>query len=496
MKKIFVKKMIIALAITTCLIIPAAAKSNYNEDFDPLVDIEVTVEIQKIRAFDKVEKQLSVIPFIALFPPREYVDEDSDPDFYVKVIIEGEEFTSNTWHETKYIYSPDFTATLNVPDDQEFVDITIQLWDSNANDNIKRNIGTKSEDSLCDIGGNANQDVNITYSIKTGHWTGEDQINDPSGYGRLNGCDDGTIYKRDKDCELWFNVYQNDYDGDGVPYWTEVNDYGTDPETDNTGEDSDNDDVPFEWEWKWGYDPLSPESHSYLDPDGDSIDNYEEYLTSQWFSDPFRKDFFIELDQMEEGPNGETSIFPEVSKELLYTAWDRQNIVYHLDDGKWEGTASNWINFDSTTTRQELNNIYNQNFDRYGWRRGVFHYGVLIYHYDGVYGHRFGDNRFQISSKGLDNQASNPSYWLDRNEVYAGAYMHETGHTLDFWPIPGHSSRSSSPLKIGWWLTMNYRSCMSYGYIFYTVDYSDGSRPPPDYDDWERMDLSAFEDEW
>ena len=135
-------------------------------------------------------------------------------------------------------------------------------------------------------------------------------------------------------------------------------------------------------------------------------------------------------------------------------------------------------------------------FDRDGWRRGVFHYSVLIYNCDRIYGHCFGSNRFQISSKGLDNQASNPSYWLDRNEVYAGAHMHETGHTLDFWPIPGHSSSSSSPLKIGWWLTMSYRSCMSYGYIFYTVDYSDGSRRSPDYDDWERMDLSAFEDEW
>lgn len=484
MKKIFFKRMVLTLLITSCLIIPVTANSIKFDDFDPLVDIEVAVEIQKIRAFDKVEKQLSLLPFIALFPPREYVDKDSDPDFYVKVIIEGEEFTSNTWQDTKYIYSPDFTTTLNVPDDQEFVDITIQLWDWN-----------EEGDVLCDIG-DENQDVDITYSIKTGHWIGEDQINDPSGYGRLNGCDDGTIYERDKDCELWFNVYQNDYDNDGIPYWTEVNVYGTDPETDNTGEDNDNDDVPIEWEWKWDYDPLTAENHNILDPDADSIDNLEEFLTSQWFSDPFRKDFFIELDQMKDGPNGEKSVFPEESKELLYTAWDRQNLVYHLDDGKWEGTASNSINFDETTTRQELNFIYYQNFmnDGNGWRRGVFHYGVLIYNYDGIYGHCFGPNRFQISSTGLDRQGASP--FMDRNEVYAGAHMHETGHTLNFWPIPGHNSFSAFPWKLGYWINYNYKSCMSYGYIFYTVDYSDGSRPLPDLDDWERMDLTHFEEEW
>ncbi|GAI17144.1 unnamed protein product, partial [marine sediment metagenome] len=308
-------------------------------------------------------------------------------------------------------------------------------------------------------------------------------------------CDDGSIYIRDLDCELWFNVFQNDYDNDGIPYWTEVNIYGTDPEIDNSGEDSDNDDVPIEWEWKWEYDPFYPENHEDLDPDGDSIDNVEEYLTSQWYSDPFRKDFFIELDQMEEGPQGETSLLPEASKELLYTAYDRQNLVYHLDDGSWEGSGSDMIPFDETTEQGELNYIYQQYFlQGENWRRGVFHYGVLIYHYESIYGHAFGSNRFQISSNGLENKAQSPL--LERDEVYASAYMHETGHTLGFWPIPGHNQWSGTPLQIGWWISRPYKSCMNYGYIFYTIDYSDGSRLFRDYDDWSRMDLTYFESQW
>ncbi len=143
-----------------------------NEDFDPLIDIEVTVEIQTIRAFDKQERQLH---------KREYIDFIGDPDLYVKIIINDEEFISDIWQDTKYIYDTPFSATLNVPDDQEFVDVTIQLWDWNSNG-----------DKLCDIG-NENEDVNLIYNIKTGHWTGDDKIGDPSGYGRLNGCDDGSI---------------------------------------------------------------------------------------------------------------------------------------------------------------------------------------------------------------------------------------------------------------------------------------------------------------
>ena len=449
-------------------------------DFDPLVDLEVTVEIQKIRAFDKHDVQLRV---------KEYVDSDSDPDFYVKVIINDEEFISETWNDTKYIYTPEFAPTLNIPDDEAYVDIEIQLWDAYDGSG-------SGDDKLCDISGDVDgYDVELTYSIKTGHWFGDDSIEDASGYGRLNGCDDGSIYQRDRDCELWFTIYQNDYDFDTIPYWVEEYEYGTDPEIDNTGDDADADGIPIEWEWRWDYDPFTWQNHTRLDPDGDGLNNIEENQTAPWFSDPFRKDLFLELDMMEQ------CYFPEAAKELLYTAYDRQNVVYHLDDGSWEGSGYEIIPFDELTDvsgeTDELDQIYQDYFvhgDENNWRLGVFHYGVIIYQSSEVNGNAFGSNRFQVSSNGMEEKAEHPL--LDRDVVYASAYMHETGHTLGFWPIPGHNRFSKYPWQLGWWLNRPYISCMNYGYMYKMVDYSDGSRLFHDYDDWERMDLTYFESSW
>ena len=476
-------KSIIFIILISFFIVSSAAgievktkkQTSYLSDLDPLVDVEVTVEIQKIRAFDKYDQQVR---------SEEYIDLDSDPDFYIKIIINDQEFESDIWHDTKYIYDTQFSATLDVPDDEEFVTVEIQLWDWNSDGDV-----------LCDIG-DENDDVKLTYSIKTGHWTGDDHLEDPSGYGRLNGCDDGSIYKQERDCELWFDIYQNDFDDDGIPYWTEVNTYGTDPEVENSG-DPDEDGIPVAWEWKWNYDPFAWEDHENIDPEKDSINNLEEYLTSEQFSDPFRKDLFVELDQMEESPEGEISLLPEGAKELLYTAYNRQNVVYHLDDGSWDESGSDMIPFYDQINRNGLDDIY-QNYFLHGneenWRKGVFHYGVVVYSTTSAAGYVFRANAFQISSAGHEKKASEPL--LDRDTVYASAYMHETGHTLGFWPVPGHTRNSMYPWQLGWWLNRPYKSCMNYGYMYYTVDYSDGSRLIKDYDDWSRMRLDSFEQGW
>ena len=120
------------------------------------------------------------------------------------------------WENTKIVTNPEWAVTLNVPNEEEFVDIKIQLWDWNPGVN-----------KICDISGDSEGyldsfDVELTYSIKTGHWWEDDYayyepaMFDPSGYGRLNGCDDNSIYENDRDCELWFDIYQNDYE-DGIP---------------------------------------------------------------------------------------------------------------------------------------------------------------------------------------------------------------------------------------------------------------------------------------
>jgi len=128
-------------------------------DLDPQVDLAVTVEINQIRSLEKTDLGLKPIDKIDLF---------SDPDFYVKVIFDNEEFTSPIWTDTKYVYDPQWSATCNVPDDVEWVNITIQLWDEEP-----------TGDRLCDISDNYGNfdetfDVELQYNLKTGHWTGDD----------------------------------------------------------------------------------------------------------------------------------------------------------------------------------------------------------------------------------------------------------------------------------------------------------------------------------
>jgi len=482
-----------------------------NDDLDPLVDIMVTIDINTIRILEKTN--------FGLFPINK-IDLISDPDFFVKIIVNNQEFVSETWENTKYLYDTPFSVTVDVPDEQEIVNITIQLWDANP-----------SLDVLCDISNNwgtydENLDVDLEYSVKTGSWSGDDFVNldtgwyypDESGYGRLNGCDDGSIYQSDRDCELWFDIYQNDYDGDGIPYWTEVNVYKTDPTINNLGEDADQDGIPIEWEHKWGhfmsenwhdgtiehhwfYDPFIWDDHENLDPDEDGLNNIEEYKTSQWGSDPFRKDLFIELDQMEAGPDGQpASLMPENSKELLQTAYDKHNIVYHLDDGSWENSGSDMIPFDEETNmtwgghNNELIQIYNDYFlhsDENNSRKGIFHYSVLVYQCSLANGNAFGNNRYQISYKGLDEKEKSLP-WLDRDIVFASAYMHECGHTLGIMNPGVDVQDGKYPWQINWWRWLPYQSVMNYVYTFSIVDYSDGSRGMNDFDDWSELDLTYF----
>jgi hypothetical protein len=461
-------------------------------DIDPLVDLEVTVTIKEIRALHKI-------------------DDIGRSDFFVVVYINGEKFKSKVWWNQNYIKEP-WSAILNVPDDQENVSIKIQLWDWNLG--LSR---------ICDISDNSatllsNYDIDLVYNLKTAHWTGDDynypymSWADLSGYGRLNGCDDNSIYQDERDCLIVFDITQNDFDGDTIPYWTEVNRYHTDPQVNDTGRDDDGDGVPIEWEFRWGtfidydyheqtwrfewiYDPFVWEDHSNLDPDNDGLNNVEEYLTSQWGSDPFRRDIFVELDQMEAGPNGEqASVFPELGKELLRDAFDKYNIYLHLDDGSMGG--GEWIPFDNETPREELVTLYQNYFihgDSNNWRKGVFHYGLLVY--DATYaGYVFGvdDNywgAYQISSNRVDKR----SHGAGKAIGYASVYMHELGHTLDIRIPGGHDENSGFPWNINWWKWRPYKSCMNYGYTYLLVDYSDGSRGRNDHDDWGTLDLPGFQ---
>jgi hypothetical protein len=476
MKKKLFNQIVFTFFISASLIVTISAtptkfeqivKQYSLQDLDPLVDLELTVEIQAIRSLEKFE-----YPNPKTF---EVIDWISDPDFFVKVFINDQEFVSDIWHDKKYVYNPHFSPTLDVSDYEEFVNIKIQLFDWNLFAN-----------KLCDISANG-LDVELIYSIKTGHWTGDDRLSDSSGYGRLNGCDDGSMYKPEKDCELWFNIYQNDYDEDGIPYWTEVNVYDIDPEINNKGEDADNDNVPIEWEWKWNYNPFKKENHDYLDPDKDGLDNLEEFYVSQYGSDPFREDIFIELDHMETSPDGIKSTFPKGADELLYTAFNRFNKVFHLDDGTMGG-GGEIIPYNDNTGEDDLFNIYWNYFlhgDFYNWRRGVFRYSVIVYAPIKA-GFNFIHGAFVLGSNFLKN-------WVKPNTprkvtiVWASVYMHEMGHTFNL-KNPGVDNPD-------FWEYRQYKSCMKYSYTYKLVDYSDGSRME-DFNDWEDLDLQFFQRPW
>jgi len=505
---------LLALMSILAILLPSSSivlanTDKITNDLDPLVDIKITFELLGIRSLEKNDNHLKI---------KEYIDKYSKPDFFVKVFINGEKFQSNIWRNTRYIYDPNWSVTVDVPDDIELVNITIQLWDWNLGFN-----------KICDISSDPSfftdsYDVELVYSIKNGQWWGDDHkgnngdpiSTDYSGYGRLNGCDDGSIYQQDRDCELWFDIYQTDPDGDRIPYWSEVNIFETDPTVDDRGRDDDGDGIPYEWEYKYGhyvwinrytgeiqhnwiYNPFIKEDHDEFDPDEDGLNNVEEYLTSQWGSDPFRKDLFVELDQMEAGPNGEpASILPEESKELLRTVYNRQNIVYHLDDGCMGG--SDIIPFDESSTDGEIRDFFIDYFlhnDNDHWRRGVFHYGIIIYNAERWHGFVFNANAYQLSTKGIEEKVVLTQ--KHRDIAYASAYMHECGHTLGIYHgnTPGcDDQEGKNPFTINWWKWRPYKSVMNYGYMYLMLDYSDGSRGKNDFDDWNRLDLTYFENQW
>ncbi|HVQ01430.1 MAG TPA: hypothetical protein VMT57_07950 [Candidatus Thermoplasmatota archaeon] len=480
-------------------------------DFDPLdSSINVTVAINEIRALKTIN----------LF---------SDPNFFVKVTINNMTFTSPVWSNTKYVERPNWSATAEVPKDEEFVNVTIELWS-------KSKIG----DILCDLCsdyGTIRQcyTAELTYSIATGIWWGDDYLGDPSGYGRLSGIDDNSIYEQDRDCELWFAITQTDYDHDGLPYWLETTMYNTSPLVDNRGLDPNQDGIPIEWDHtfglyyiEWGHDqgyymeynPNVWQNQTALDPDLDGLNNIEEYKTWQWGSDPFRQDIFIEIDQMGPGPKGQGGDHaPLASFDLLRDSYARHNIVWHIDDGRLGGGEQ--VPFDDNLSQSDLSNYYWDYFmhgDAHNWRRGVFRWclvgynGAYAFHGTLVNGFTFSSNInhsraldcFYVSGKNLDSKATeNPLLGIltrktiNRDKqtalVWAGAIMHETGHTLNV-QAPGCDDQNSAyPWQVDFWRYAPYKSVMNYRYIYTDlVDYSDGSRGKNDYDDWGTIDLTFF----
>jgi hypothetical protein len=146
------------------------------------------------------------------YPSPEVWDPDSPPDFYVKTSIGGVWYTSQVWYDDYNVLN-DWIVTQNVPDNVATVPVCIELYDEDG-----------SIDQKCDIGlnpGPATQDsCNLIYNLNTGTWSGDDSVDDIDFIGRTCGEVDGD--ERNFDADVIFELYQNDYDQDGITYWQEV----------------------------------------------------------------------------------------------------------------------------------------------------------------------------------------------------------------------------------------------------------------------------------
>jgi len=346
--------------------------------------------------------------------------------------------------------------------------------------------------------------IHITYDYRTGCWTGDDFFRDNDGYGHYVG-----------ECfEVWFNVYQTDFDHDGIPYWTEVNVIHTNPHVDDSKLDPDKDGIPTSWEWKWGYDPFIWDDHTTLDPDIDGIENIEEYQMFKWFANPFSQDIYIEVDGMEKNRIlDQDHILYEESQQIIIERFCSHGINVYIDDG-WPGGPINGggellshiktISWDSGMMLQFYNNHFADE------RKGIFRY--LLMCHSGVFPMMAfsGNTVFNSYDTMIVGTFIYQKLLMPRTQrlLLAATVLHELGHTLSIAPytIEGCDNisfaldvSSIKQLIDGWrnykneW--DNYKSVMNYRYMINVnlVDYSDGSHGYNDQNDWEKFYLPFFQ---
>jgi hypothetical protein len=431
--------------------------------------------------------------FTIIFQEFRYLEEECETDalFRIECTVAGDHHVSSTWNVSYFGKKIDYSITKVVSSSQRVYNISISLYKS-----------VDGQDILCDLSPDAqSKSAHIFYSLDTGWWIGDDYHKDPSGYGRLNGCDDGSIYDFEHDAELCFTIRKTTPDGDGIPSWIELNVYGTDPTVDDRGTDYDNDGIPTEWEWYFGYDPMKWDDHATLDPDNDGLSNLEEFLTWDYGSDPFRPDIFLEIDCMADSPKGESSMIPDEAIEMLHYPFHRRNYVVHVN-------RSDVIAFEENINVNDILSIYQKYFlhnDSNNWRRGVFHYGLYVYNtfpkgfaFSGdvapFMGYHPGTNGFVISSSRMERNAR----WFSESlpYYYAAATMHELGHNFGFrWgnPYGVDAQLGKYPWHPMYYVYRNYKSIMNYRYTYKIFDYSDGTNGFLDHDDWSALDLTYFE---
>ena len=427
------------------------------------------------------------------------------PSFYFNIELDGVSYSSkdvvalrasgellfNTW-DTMF---QENKIMRDAAEEQEKSEITLTLMERVKTGLLGRRTTDIERDKF-----------SVIYDYRTGRWTGDDYFMDYDGYGHYLG---DTF-------EVWFNVYQTDYDRDYIPYWTEVNILHTDPMRSDLDKDPDGDGIPTTWEWKWGYDPNSWDDHEKLDPDIDGLENIEEYQMEKWLADPFAQDVYVEIDYMERGGIFDPPhIFYEESQQAIIEKYSEHNIQVFFDMG-WPDTPQNGggevlphvmiLSQDSGMLLQ----YYKHHFP--DERKGIFRY-VLVGD-TGAFNHPSTFNVYDcvficysVRPKALLKQMLIP-YWripptqrAQRIKV-AATLMHEMGHSVGIhpWTFEGcdnltylNGKAAMNTYKDTWG---QYMSVMNY-YNIYKInllDYSDGKNGAPyDQNDWLNLFIPTFE---
>ncbi|MFH1014224.1 MAG: hypothetical protein V1769_06960, partial [Thermoplasmatota archaeon] len=351
--------------------------------------------------------------------------------------------------------------------------------------------------------------INLIFDYRTGYWTGDDYVGDADGYGRV----------LSEDYELRFNIYPSDYDHDWVPYWTEVNIYGTDPTYPDGLEDIDNDGIPTWWEHKYGYNPLMWDNHFLLDPDIDGISNIDECQLYRYGANPFNPDVFVEIDFMEKNPNtlfDLEHVVPIESQQMVIERLSQYGISAYFDDGWPDGPVNGggeyleFVDVIDEIVGGHMARWYKHNFP--DERKGVFRYFVMAYNAGintaseyNTFDHVIMDNSPEKTF--LKRGAFTPKR---QGFVIAQGILHELGHSMGIVPLLHYGVDNMPAGNVQWpesisdeeWEKINvqYKSVMNYNYMFfarpldkrYFFEYSDGSNGAYDFNDIANLFLPTF----
>jgi len=462
--------------------------TNLDGRISPDINQGLTVEVLRIRNRGLMDSML-VLGTSWKDNPSFYwiIDVDGKIADSLGLVGFGSSGTFTTWDtigmETKQNYY--------IGEEQETSDVSISIVEQ-----VKTGLFGRKTTSV------EKEKIVLVYDFRTGRWSGDDSFMDYDGYGHYFG----------ESYEVWFNVYQADFDHDGIPYWTEVNVLGTDPTVDDSMLDPDNDGIPTSWEWKWGYDLFTWDDHNNLDPDIDGLSNIEEYKMAKWFADPYQPDVYIETDGMKKKNLMDIDhVFWEESQQMIIERYAQHSITVYIDDGWPDGPVNGggemlpFIKIMDDIVGGQIKAFYEHHFA--DERKGIFRYLVVTNtqewtippHYNSYDTINIGSNRLWILKSYF---AFTPRY---HRVVLAKNVLHELGHTLGFMPsnYPGVDITNvvvrypNMPAEDYENYLNEYHSIMNYLWMWKDrtlVDYSDGSNGQPyDRNDWDYIYLPTFQ---